>query len=139
MISIPINATDAEVLDVVTDWVDLLADGDFVEAQSLLIQDGAERDWPPSLVASVIGSYEFPPSVGSGEKSRVTRVRDARVVDIEPRPSVSRWNKGGRQGVIGDVHFDLPINGIWSDLTAIFSLRQLDDRIAIELYDIHVL
>ena len=139
MITLPANASDNEILYVVRRWVDLLANGEFDEAQALLIRDGAERDWPPELVAELIISYELPPAVDTGEKARVTKIGDARVADIHPHPFVARWEKSGRPGVIGDVHFDLPINGIWSDLTAIFFLRQVAEGLALELFDIHVL
>jgi hypothetical protein len=139
MITFPTNATDDEILAVVCRWVDLLADGDYDRAQSLLLAEGTEREWPPQLVENLIGSYELPPRAGDNQESRVTSVDKARVFDIEPRPSVSRWNKSPRAGVLGDVHFDLPINGIWSDLTAIFFLRQVTGGMALELFDIHVL
>jgi hypothetical protein len=127
------------MLSVVREWVDLLAVGDYAQAQALLVRDGAERDWSPELVAKLIASYELPPGASSAEESRVTPVSDARVFDVRPCHSVSRWDAGGRPGVIGDVHFDLPINGVWSDLTAIFWLRQVADGLALELFDIHVL
>jgi hypothetical protein len=139
MITLPANAPDADILALVQRWADLLAEGGYVQSQSLLMGNGAERDWPPQLVAELIGSYELPPAVDTSEKSRVTPVGEARVFDIQPRPSVSRWETRGRPGVVGDVHFDLPINGAWSDLTAIFFLQQVAGGIALELFDIHVL
>jgi len=139
MITLPVSATDADIFAVVQRWVDLLADGDFGQAQSLLMRDGAEREWTPQVVADLIESYELPPAVRSVGKSRVTPIGEASVFDIQPRPSVSRWVADGRPGVVGDVHFDLPINGVWSDLTAIFLLRQVAGGIALELFDIHVL
>ena len=90
------------------------------DASTITFTSGQEeRDWPPELVAELISSYELPPAVDTGKKARVTKVGDACVADTHPRPAVARWEKSGRPGVIGDVHFDLPINGIWSDLTAI--------------------
>src|SRR6478609_935400 len=117
MVILPHNATEDDVLSVVRQWVGLLAAGDYVQAQSLLLREGAERDWPPEMVAQLIASYELPPAVSGEELSRVTPVGEARVFDIQPRAAVSRWEGGGRPGVVGDVHFNLPINGIWSDLT----------------------
>ena len=74
MPTLPANASDDEILAVVRRWVDLMAQGDYVQAQLLLKQDGAERDWPPQLVAELISSYELPPAVDTGGKSRVTPV-----------------------------------------------------------------
>jgi hypothetical protein len=139
MVILPPDATDANLLAVVRRWVDLLAAGEYPQAQSLLVRDGAERDWPPALVAELIASYELPPGASSGEASRVTTVNTARVFDVQPRHAVSRWQASGRPGVVGDIHFDLPINGVWSDLTAIFWLRQVPGGLVLELFDIHVL
>jgi len=139
MIILSDNASDAEVLAVVRRWVDLLADGNYLQAHALLNHVEAERNWPADLVEELIHSYELGPAVDSAGVSHVTRIDDARVVDVNPRPSVSRFKNSGRPTVIGDVHFDLPINGVWSDLTAIFFLRKVAGGIALEIFDIHVL
>lgn len=53
---------------------------------------------------------------------------------------VTRWPQPrARVEVMGMVEYDLPINGVWSDLTAIFWLRRMPDGLALELYDIHIL
>lgn len=139
MVTLPLDASDAEVLAVVRRWVDLLAAGQYAQAQALLLRDGAERDWPPELVAEVIAAYEPPSGASSGAVSHVTPVGQAQVLDLRPHHEVARWEAGGRPGVVGDVHFDLPMNGAWSDLTAIFWLRRVAEGMALELFDIHVL
>jgi hypothetical protein len=139
MVTLPANASEADILAVVHRWVDLLAQGEYAQAQSLLRRDGAERQWPAEVVALSIASYGPPPTVDAGEESRVTPVSEARVADVQPRASVSRRGKSGRPEVVGDVPFDLPINGVWSDLTAIFFLRQIPGGIALKPFDIHVL
>jgi len=57
-----------------------------------------------------------------------------------PSSTVTRWpRRRARPEVVGTVEYDLPLNGAWSDLTAIFGLRRLPDGLALELYDIHIL
>ena len=39
----------------------------------------------------------------------------------------------------GHVWFDLPLNGNWSDLTALLNFRTVDEALVLELDDIHVM
>jgi len=42
-------------------------------------------------------------------------------------------------GSVGQVWFDLPLNGVWSDLTATFDIKLDGEALYLELDDIHVL
>jgi hypothetical protein len=138
MVTLPPTATDADLLAVVRSWVDLLAAGEYAQAQALLVRVEEDRDWPPARVAEIIAAYEPPPKARAEGPARVTPVRTARVVDVLPRHAVSRWGPGCRPGVVGDIHFDLPINGAWSDLMANFLFRRVPGGLALELWDLHV-
>jgi hypothetical protein len=61
------------------------------------------------------------------------------VGDIAPRHEVTRWGAKRGSDVVGEIEFDLPINGIWSDLTALFWVKHHPEELVLELYDIHVL
>src|SRR5262245_5598218 len=111
MVTLPPDATDADLLAVVRSWVDRLAAGEYAQAQALLVRVEKERDWPPERVAEVIAAYEPRPQARAAGTVRVTPVRTARVADVLPRHAVSRWWEGFVPGVVGDIHFDLPING----------------------------
>lgn len=45
----------------------------------------------------------------------------------------------GPEGSRGRVYFDLPLNGEWSDLTAIFRLEHDKENLLLVLEEIHVL
>ena len=40
---------------------------------------------------------------------------------------------------VGEIFYDLPINGEWSDLTATFKILQAKDYVTLELNEIHVM
>ena len=138
MIVLPLDAPDDAILAVVRQWVDAVAAGESVRAATLLTETGNERQWPPDLVDDVISRYE---AFGGTLPSRVTSPSAARRdPSYAPNADVVRWPRPrARPDVVGTVEFDLPINGVWSDLTAIFWLRRLPEGLALELYDIHVL
>jgi hypothetical protein len=57
--------------------------------------------------------------------------------DVVQRKRVQRYSKNAR-GFVGDVWYDLNINGLTSDLTATFGLREVPGGLALVLDDIHV-
>jgi hypothetical protein len=104
-------------------WAEALAQGDYDGAARLLNRDGNEGDWPPALVREAIESY------APGPSPPLTAYRD-----------VTRWAESpSRPEVVGSVHYDLTIDGVLSDLTAIFWLRRVAGGLELELHDIHVL
>ena len=138
MVILAHDSSDEAIIALVQRWVNTLAAGDYVGAATLLTQAGNERDWPPSLVEEVISRYE---AAGAPSPSRVTSPATAtRQLPAAPHAEVTRWPRPrARPEVVGTVEYDLPVNGIWSDLTAIFWLRRLPTGLALELYDIHIL
>ena len=139
MIIVPLSASDKAILAVIHRWVDALAAQDYVGAAALLTPADNERDWPPSLVEEVISAYKAP---GGPSLSRVTSPTSAmqEAGSAALHAEVTRWPQPrARRDVVGMVEYNLPLNGVWSDLTAIFWLRSLPDGLALELYDIHIL
>jgi hypothetical protein len=55
---------------------------------------------------------------------------------VQPRADVIRL---ASDPSTGSVELDLPLNGEWSDLTALFEFGPVDGGIALSLYDLHVL
>jgi hypothetical protein len=138
MIVLPHDASDEAILVLVERWVDRLAARDYGGAAAMLTQEGNERNWPPSLVEEVISGYEAP----GGPSPSVVTSPDAALEELPagPRAEVTRWARPrARPEVAGTVEYDLPLNGAWSDLTAIFWIRRLPQGLALELYDIHIL
>lgn len=136
---LPTNASDAMILDLVYQWVNLIATEQIEEAQALLSTQTAITQWTPELIQELIAAYEFPNHSASELPARITPIATARIDDISPRHTIDRWQSPDASGIVGSVEFDLPINGVWSDLTALFWIKQYPEGIALELNDIHVL
>lgn len=129
------DATDEEILDGVREWVALLAAGDFASASSFLHldDDAFSMPWTPERLEDWIANYGFDEPLDGGRRMRVTPIETA-VGDLPPRFEVLR-----DRDEPPEVEFDLPLNGEWSDLTAIFKLAEVDGGWALTLYDLHVL
>jgi hypothetical protein len=108
---------------------------------ALLSQGERYAFWTPALVEELISSYGPPEGGDDDSTSRVTTPGSAQVYDIKPDHLVDWYGPESKAegDVVGVVHFDLPINGIWSDLTAIFNIKKWCDSLSLELEDIHVL
>ena len=129
MRTVPKGAKDDDILAIVREWIDLLAAGDSGQAHSLLNDDQVEKEWPPDRVEKVIAAYKPP--------AGVTPVAGAKAGAEPPQHVVSRWEpRERRPEVVGEVQFDLPIGGTWSELTATFWIRE-HGELSLELYDIH--
>lgn len=127
-----------KVLVTVANWISLLSQEKYEESFSLLEND-PNSDLSPSLIKEIITSYELPPQAGDdSDFSIVTLVETAKVVDYRPDQEVD-WYEKNPDDNVGMVHHSLPINGIWSDLTAIFRLQRIKDGVVLLLEDIHVM
>jgi hypothetical protein len=87
--------------------------------------------WTPDLIRSVIKDY--------GNASPAQRVTlEGKPTDVTQRKEVSRWSQN-RLKSIGEVWYDLNIDGFASDLTATFWIVSTEKGIALRLNDIHVM
>jgi hypothetical protein len=141
MIVLPIDATDDAILSVVRKWVAALAAGDFETAYAMTAHDPYYR-WTPERIREVIAGYGLPEPAPDGIVHRVTPMETAEQDDVRPVHEVVRWKgprrtEGGRDA-IGEVRFDLPLDGAWSDLTATFEIQRGADDIVLVLNEIHV-
>jgi hypothetical protein len=141
MIKLPLISDNENVLSAVRNWVNYLAQEQYVKAMELLFQTEDYRYWTPTLVEELISSYNPPEFKDATSVSRVTLIDSTKVFDIKPSYEVKWYEFENRKNgdIVGYVHFDLPINGIWSDLTALFNVRKDVDFLTLELEDIHVL
>ena len=61
---------------------------------------------------------------------------------MTPRHEVDRWEsprrREGGEEALGEVWFDLPLDGEWSDLTATFEVRRGEAGMWLVLREIHV-
>ena len=125
----PLNANDAQILEVVREWVELLAAEQYVRALEFVDPGQA---WTPALLRSVISNYGSVEPRKDGATFRVTSIGDAKGGPA-PRHEVDR--QGGKV----TVWFDLPLNGQWSDLTATFQVLEANGGLALVLDDVHVM
>jgi hypothetical protein len=138
MIKLPQHATDQQILDVIRDWVELLAQNHYEDAFQMLKHD-ASKDWSPELIRTVISNYGF---IEPRKDEKVFRV-----TSIKEKPTGKPYQEVDWYGddpdrprqYLGMVLFNLPLNGEWSDVTAVFDIVEEDDHLALELDDIHVL
>lgn len=133
MTVVPAPARDADILKVVETWIDLLAAKQYAEAASLLMHDPAGPNWTPALLAEVLGGYQKLEGRGP-----VTPVASARADGYEPYRDIDFW-EDEKGSFAGDLHYSLPLGGVWSDVTALFNIRRVKGGFALELDDIHVL
>ncbi len=130
---LPISASDQDLQTAVDEWVDLLAVGRYRDAAAWLYsQPGAEEMTPDRIEALV--QADWWDKLGSSGRHIVTPGAEA--IGTGPRCSVVRLDADPKAGTI---HYDLPLNGRWSSLTAILEFKADGDSIVISLYDMHVL
>ena len=124
MILIHRNATEEVILGRVRDWVERIACGEMEEAFRLVNIEGYEVQWRPRHLLAILRDFcsdLYPEETDFRVTSWRTAEASARkplheVVWYEPNPSF-----------LAVVNYDLPLNGRWSDLQAVFILRESDD------------
>ena len=88
----------------------------------------------------VIAGYGLPWSHRGGERLVVTAIE--RTPGKNPQREVHRWEppviRSSGAVARGDVLFNLPLNGAWSDLTARFELQQRHGALFLVLEEIQV-
>lgn len=138
MIRLPRNATDEQILDAVRAWVELLAQERYKEAFEMLRYHPADP-WLPELIRAVVTNYGFIEPREDGAKFKVTSLKD------NPAGNDFRdvqWygdDPNRPAEYLGMATFTLPLNGEWSDVTAMFGIVEEDGGLVLELDDIHVL
>ena len=124
-------------------WLDLLAEGKYTEAFEYTVHDPYYA-WTPILLEKVINGYGLPDENEDAHKYSVTKWNEAVTNGRARYKEVIFYDKHGgyKNGdflTIGEARYDLPLDGEWSDLTAIFAIMQAKDFTTLELNDIHVL
>lgn len=135
MIELSENASDEEILQAIRQWAGLLAAGDYDAAFSLTLH-GPEDPWTPELMRTVVSNYGSIDPRPDGRAFRVTPLETASGGPT-PRHEITRF--APCEGLVGSAWFDLPLDGEWSDLTATFELRKVDQHLVLLLEDIHVM
>lgn len=142
MITLSENASDAELIAVADRWASALASGDGDGAFGLLM---GEPKWSHQRLIDEIEKRILPGTqvvITSPESA----VEDAEfdVSDIAPGPPhfVYRWLPGSPAAFqdpdcIGEVCYEIPISGQWSEAVALFRIRKLGDgTVALALWQL---
>ncbi|MDP9076236.1 MAG: hypothetical protein M3O71_02335 [Bacteroidota bacterium] len=138
-----LKSTDHEEIEnAVILWIKLLSEEKYEEAYDLTMHDPYYQ-WTPVSLKRTINGYGSEEEIFE-EEYRVTAIetavsesvdhkvyKDIRLFDTPLKHSPS-FN------IVGDVHYDLPLNGQWSDLIASFKILQYPDFVALQLNEIHV-
>ena len=133
LVRLSANPKDEEILSVIDTWLGALANGDYERAYRVTEHDAYYR-WTPRLIEEVVRGY----GLKLGDESSAHRVsRGAATSGGPPRRSIDRQNVP--PGVIAFVEHDLPLDGVWSDLTATFRVEPRGTDAVLILEDIHVL
>ena len=127
---LPFDASDDDLIAYVDRWASLLEAEDYAAAFDMTEQN-PEMKWTPSLMRHVVKAY------GAADPGQRITLQ-GKPTDITQRKEVDRWPKNSR-GEIGEIWYDLNIDGMVSDLTATFRILERDDGLVIELNDIHVM
>jgi hypothetical protein len=123
---LPATATDAELISFIDRWAALLECEDYAAAYSYTDQI-PEMRWSPELMRQVIKSYG---DARPGQRVTVIGVSS----DVTQRKQVDRWEQNNNAEV-GEVWYDLNIDGVASDLTSTFRLVCVPHGIVVRLND----
>lgn len=124
------TATDDDLLQFVDGWVRLMEREDYVAAFHYTAHD-PYMHWTPDLIREVIKAYD------KGDAAQKVTL-DGMPTDVHQRKEVMRWPER-RPGGIGEIWYDLNINGFVSDLTATFAIQKSADGLTVVLEEINVM
>jgi len=130
MAHLPKSAPDEELIRFVDHWAALMEKEDY-HAAFAFTGHVPEMKWTAELIGEVVKAYGH---AKPGQKVTVA----GKPADVEQRQKVTRW-KRNRHGVVGEIWYDLNIDGLASDLTATFDICEENDGLTIRLNDIHVM
>jgi hypothetical protein len=150
--TVPLSATDDDIRQLVVEWSETIARGDFGGALAMFLSAG---EWTPDSLRKTIEGYGVPdidaPTLTymladwEVDEFRVTSLFNVANAEefIRKAIHVDRENPYGLdpEHYLGMVHYnDVPLSGYVSDLTARFHLKKAGgDRMTLEFLDIHVM
>ena len=127
---LPASASDEDLIRFIDSWAALLEREDYSSAFAYT-EHRLSGDWTPESIREAIKDY--------GQRRADQRVTlHGAPTDVEQRKQVTRSARL-RDGYVGEIWYDLNIDGVVSDLTATFDLIADDEGLRIRLHDIHVM
>lgn len=146
-----VNASDAEIKAVLAEWTELMAQEQYAAALELIPYDTMhlyeDNVWTPSLLESVVYGYGLAGRTKEdvladfGCLYKITSLKDMadseKILDSIEIHYDFKWFKGND---IAEIWYDVPLNGVQSDLTGRFILRKTDGQHMMLVFeDLHVM
>lgn len=147
MKTIPVNASEEAIRELVVQWSETIAKGEF---ETVLHDYLHKEKWTADLLEKTIQGYGVPIhdktltnllKEWNVDEFKVTSLFDIQDSDGHIQQSIQVYLTPGEDEVIGDIQYDnIPISGHISDLTARFNIKNIgNDSITLEFVDIHVM
>lgn len=140
MRTLPVNCADADIANLVIEWNELLAARKYTDAIEML--HPSDPAWDAEKLEQWITCYGTDEPIDD-ERCYVTTYHEAELPEdlSSHKLDIDRESLYGQDKEIYDgmVHYQLPLDGYWNDLTARFEIRKTGNEIALELLDVHVL
>jgi hypothetical protein len=130
MIRLPRTTSDAELIEFADQWAALLEAEDYQGAYDFTGHI-PEMKWTPMLIREAIKGY------GDGLPQQKVTVL-GKSTDVSQRKVVTRWPRNAINEV-GEIWYDLNIDGFVSDLTATLRIADTAEGLIVKLNDIHVM
>jgi hypothetical protein len=143
-IVLPPESSDEQIFEFIRKWCDTLAAENYIGA---FFMTEHRWDMTPWLIQTLIECYGWVEPLKGAPMHKVTPPAEARIrpgdkiIPDSNRWVVIRYEEPPPQApnYIGYVHYDLPLNGFWSDVTAQFDLKRTPRGVVLELESIHVM
>jgi hypothetical protein len=132
---LPKNSTENDIINLIGEFVNLLAEEKYVEAFELTYHTFDHMS--PGWIKKLIEGYGI--DEPADEVFRVTSLE--KMKNQSPRIYFYWYDSIDDDEIsreIGCVEYFLPINGEWSDLMATFYVHELESGVALSIYNIHV-
>lgn len=121
--------SEKAILQSIYDWLRFLEIGDYEGALTMIPSNNI--NWNPEMLESLINNYgSIEPRLGK-PTCRVTPYEHA---SDEERFEIIEFDNGTILA-----HYDIPLDGEFSDLTGQFQIINLDGEFTLRLHDIHVM
>ncbi len=127
---LPRDISDGALIAFIDGWAALMEREDYAAAFAHTDHDSSTT-WTPDLLRAVVKAY------GDARATQRVTVRGV-PSDVQQRKEVDRWEPNENDEV-GEIWYDLNIDGVASDLTATFVMVDVDEGLSLRLRDIHVM
>lgn len=148
--TLPISASDVEIIKLLIEWTEFLAQEKYKEAlEMFLLDENNELAWTPELLESAVYTYGCPGYTREAAEEEFGTA-DYKVTSILDNPDkaeiiagidISSDYEWMGEDDIAVIHYEsVPLNGEMSDLTARFFVRKIDDdKLTLAFIDLHVM